>query len=884
VPRGMRAHGRAAWGPLGLDFPATGYVIEDDVVYLHAGRFGLHEPCAVVLSNDSFLTSDGRGGSELFAHGGLYPEEVLMPWLEFTRDRSPIELGFALEGRGVAGSQGELHLKVHNPSELAVRLVRLEIAINDAYFDLTETVDSMSSTELRLPWASWPTKRELQNLQVTLRYSVPSGEIQAVAGVPSLESEELYVKDDILGTLGVWMNFEVQRHDTEELARKVQEIFGKLVIDKQRLPMSQLQKRGIPAYVGEWVLDSLVSGTGPLSPEEARKVQAWAAKVIPGSGDQKVIKYRLSQGETVKVLTPVEVEIYLKRDRNERLALLKLLNLNEVNIADELLDRYPDLLRLGMWGVTELMNSSSGVSILDFRPMQASVNLDLYKKARHKFTVDEWRDLMLLSMGYNPQVFTDEERLALLTRLLPLVQKSMHLMELAPKGTGKSYIYENISPRVRLISGGNVSPAVLFVNNASGQWGLLARSAVVVLDEVQTLKFQKPEEIVGGLKGFLANGRLTRGGLYETASDTALVLLANVALDERQQPISSPLINELPGFLQETAFLDRLRGIIPGWKVRKLGGSSFATSVGVKTDFFGDALLALRDDLYADQYCARRISLLGDRLYRRNEEAIRTISSGMMKILFPHGEVSNPDFRRYCVEPAVELRQLVWEQLYMLDAEYRQYEEWLGYELLDEQSALDTVEDVSSRDRRPAALYARSTATTGLKTPSVRELIDRGESRTVEFKSSARWNLHKGDKDPAIEREILKTVAGFMNADGGTLLIGVSDNRQPVGLRNDYKLTKKGNRDPRDSFENWLTDLLDTSIGRPALANVIVSFEDVDRHDVCRVEVKPARQPAYVRRDKQTMDFYVRFNNGTRLLTVEDAVTYIRDHEWKGSG
>ena len=122
------------------------------------------------------------------------------------------------------------------------------------------------------------------------------------------------------------------------------------------------------------------------------------------------------------------------------------------------------------------------------------------------------------------------------TRLLPLVQKSMHLMELAPKGTGKSYIYENISPRVWLISGGNVSPAVLFVNNASGQWGLLARSAVVVLDEVQTLKFQKPEEIVGGLKGFLANGRLTRGGLYETASDTALVLLANVALDERINP------------------------------------------------------------------------------------------------------------------------------------------------------------------------------------------------------------------------------------------------------------------------------------------------------------------------------------------------------------
>src|SRR5690606_16133249 len=125
----------------------------------------------------------------------------------------------------------------------------------------------------------------------------------------------------------------------------------------------------------------------------------------------------------------------------------------------------------------------------------------------------------------------------------------MHLIELAPRGTGKSYVYENISPRVRLLSGGSVSTAVLFVNNASGQWGLLARYKVVVLDEVQTLRFEKPEEIVGGLKGFLANARLTRGGLHESSSDCGLVMLANITLDAQQQPIVSPLIKELPEFL-----------------------------------------------------------------------------------------------------------------------------------------------------------------------------------------------------------------------------------------------------------------------------------------------------------------------------------------------
>jgi ATP-dependent Lon protease len=124
------------------------------------------------------------------------------------------------------------------------------------------------------------------------------------------------------------------------------------------------------------------------------------------------------------------------------------------------------------------------------------------------------------------------------------------------------------------------------------------------------------------------------------------------------------------------------------------------------------------------------------------------------------------------------------------------------------------------------------------------ELMERGESRTVEFKSSARWNMHRGDRDQAIEREIVKAVAGFMNAHGGTLLIGVNDDHEAVGLENDYKLTKKSTRDPRDSFENWLTDLFDTSIGKAALANVSVTFEDVGGRDVCRVEVEPSRHPS----------------------------------------
>lgn len=468
-----------------------------------------------------------------------------------------------------------------------------------------------------------------------------------------------------------------------ELNSKVQQVFGELAIDKRRLRMSQLDKRGVPAYVGEWLLDTIAPVTGDNTEKDAsEKIHKWADKYLPRPEDANIIRNRLLNGETVKVLTSVQVEIVLNRRRQERVAKLSLLQISDAYISDDLVERYPALLNQGMWGVVTLMSTSNGPAVADFKPMQATVNLELFKEARRKFTLSEWMDVLLTSMGYNPLVFTEDEKILLLCRLLPLVQKNMHLIELAPKGTGKSYIYENISPQVRLVSGGNVSPAVLFVNNATGQWGLLARYKVVVLDEVQTLKFEKPQEIIGGLKGFLANGRLTRGGLHETASDCGLVLLANILLDAEQKPLVTPLVRELPDFLQEPAFLDRIRGILPGWRIRKLSSECFAAGIGLKSDFLGDALIALRDDLAIDEWCTRRIQLTGKKRYKRNEDAVQSIASGMMKLLFPHGEVSREDFGHYCARPAQMLRQLVWDQLQTLDAEYRQYESEISYELL----------------------------------------------------------------------------------------------------------------------------------------------------------------------------------------------------------
>ncbi len=472
-----------------------------------------------------------------------------------------------------------------------------------------------------------------------------------------------------------------------DLDNKVVQVFGNLAFDKQRLRASQLGKRGVPAYVGEWLLDELVPGTGDLTAEDTAKVLRWADRYLPRPEDANAIKNRLLNGEVVKVLTSVQVDVVLNRNRRERVAKMSLLQILDAQIADGLVEKYPDLLNQGLWGVVELISmpeTSDGppIAVVSFKPLQSTISLDLFKEARREFSLSEWMDVLLTSMGYNPSVFTEGEKLLLLCRLLPLVQKNMHLIELAPKGTGKSYIYENISPQVRLVSGGNVSPAVLFVNNATGQWGLLARYKVVVLDEVQTLKFEKPQEIIGGLKGFLANGRLTRGGLHETASDCGLVLLANIKLDSQQQPITSPLVKELPDFLREPAFLDRIRGLLPGWRIRKLSSECFAAGIGLKSDFLGDPLLALREDLAFDEWCGRTVQLVGEKRYKRNEDAVQAIASGLVKLLFPHSQVSREDFEHYCVRPAQMLRQFIWEELQTLDAEYRQYESDIRYEIL----------------------------------------------------------------------------------------------------------------------------------------------------------------------------------------------------------
>lgn len=458
----------------------------------------------------------------------------------------------------------------------------------------------------------------------------------------------------------------------------VLEVFGNLCIDKTRLPSSGLSAAGVPSFVAEWLLDKIVPGSGALTATELEKVNNFIKKVFPRKDDRNEIIFNLTQRKEQKLIVLMQVRIKLEQTGKqipEPLAQIPVLNFNECIISTQTVERYKKLLRQGIWGKTTLVMLPDGkVEIIDFEPFQcSSVNLEEYAECRSKFNTQEWQDLLLCSMGFDPQhsSYNQDAKTWILARLLPLVESNYHVMELAPKGTGKSFVFENISNKVAVISGGKVTPAQLLINGKTKEVGLLGRYDVVVLDEVQSLTFDDTDEIIGPLKNYLASGRYNRSGFADISSDCSLVMLANIELDEELKPRNEDnLMSNLPQLFAETAFLDRFAGIIPGWEIPKFSREMIASQVGLKMDFFGEALLSLRQDNRFSSYAHQHIHFHKNTDVREQNAIIKS-ASGFLKILYPHLELTLADFQRDCLEPARKLRQGIRQSLYYLDDEFK---------------------------------------------------------------------------------------------------------------------------------------------------------------------------------------------------------------------
>ncbi len=676
-----------------------------------------------------------------------------------------------------------------------------------------------------------------------------------------------------------------------DLDPKTTEVFAGKVVRKDLVRKVKVGAN-VPVYVLEYLIGKYCATDDPVAVEAGlRMVNRTIAQNFIRPDEANKAQFELKDRGKATYIDKVRVRALEDKDWAE----MANFGNKYLHVPDHLIRKYPRILELGVWAQVDLEyrpmddeehgGKGRPFYITDIRPIQlASFDFEQYVEGRTQFTTEEWMDLIIRSVGLEPSYYDRRLKLLFLTRLVPMAERNYNLIELGPRGTGKSFVYRETSPNSILISGGKTTVAQLFAHMGTGRIGLVGHWDVVAFDEVAGIQFAD-STVIQIMKDYMESGSFARGR-EELPAEASMVFLGN--LDEPPERLlrKGHLFVNLPDAMIDAAFLDRMHFYLPGWDAPKMEQRFFSDHYGFISDYLAEALRSSRRQNYSgavDEEFA-----LGEHLNARDERAVRKTVSGLIKILHPHGEWTRAELREY-LELALEGRRRVKEQLKKLapheysKTAFSYVERDTGVEFwveVPEQPDNAVAETIIGEERGDAPASSKPQALpTEEKKLSAKELMKYGESRTVEFKSSARWNLHRGDKDPAVEREIVKAIAGFMNAHGGTLLIGVNDAHEPLGLENDYKVTRKGNRDPRDSFENWLTDLFDNSIGKPALANVSVTFEVVDGRDVCRVDVEPSRKPIYAR-GKQTKDFFVRLNNGTRSLDIEEAFDYISSHEW----
>ncbi|PKP57270.1 BREX system Lon protease-like protein BrxL [Candidatus Atribacteria bacterium HGW-Atribacteria-1] len=458
--------------------------------------------------------------------------------------------------------------------------------------------------------------------------------------------------------------------------QKAKDYYGEIVINKGLFRQAGFGSRALPAYVGEWILSHYMADQEELTTEIRNNVAKFVAKYLPAKGQKEEWKNRLLNQEPVNLLDHYTVSINLKT--GQRHLNSPFFDIKDAYITEHLVDDNEFLLTSGVWGVGELFyippdteKGKGQVWMRDFKPFQiARIDLDYFIECRQYFSIEEWIDLLVSSMGFSPVVNDDYQKMLLLTRMLPLVEPRINLVELAPKGTGKSFVFDHLSRYARVIGGGKVTPAALFHNNQSHEPGLVTRYDVVVLDEVQSVRGDSAGEVSAMLKVYLESGKFSRGKTEATA-ESGFVMLANISLDERRIPIhlEKGIFKEFPNFLQETAFIDRLHGIIPGWYLPRVSQETPSIYLGFKGDLFAEILHSLRKDLKYVDYVNVKMHLSGcDDL--RDKKAITRTATAYLKLLFPNLEVSNEEFIKYCVKPAIELRQKIRDELWKMDREY----------------------------------------------------------------------------------------------------------------------------------------------------------------------------------------------------------------------
>lgn len=456
-----------------------------------------------------------------------------------------------------------------------------------------------------------------------------------------------------------------------ELDQKINAHFPGLVVRKD-LVKTVKGNAIVPSYVLEYLLGQYCATSDESTIQTGIKtVKEILAKHYVNRNEAGLVRSNIKEKGRYKVIDKIGVDLNDKKDVYE--AQFSNLGIKGVLVDSGTVKKHPKLLVGGVWCIADLeyeFTDDKSVSpwiLSTLKPIQLShFDFDGYVEARKQFCTEEWIDLLVQSIGFNPEMFGKRSKLTQLVRLIPFCERNYNLIELGPKGTGKSHIYSEFSPHGILISGGEVSVPKLFVNNSSGKIGLVGYWDCVAFDEFAGKQKRVDKALVDIMKNYMANKSFSRG-VETLGAEASMVFVGNTQHTVPYMLKHSNLFCELPDKFCDSAFLDRIHFYIPGWEVDIIRGEMFSNGYGFVVDYLAEILRSLRNHDYSDRY-KEHFSLSSD-ISTRDRDGINKTFSGLMKILFPHGGATQEEVEEL-LRFAIEGRKRVKDQLMRIDSTY----------------------------------------------------------------------------------------------------------------------------------------------------------------------------------------------------------------------
>lgn len=456
-----------------------------------------------------------------------------------------------------------------------------------------------------------------------------------------------------------------------ELDNKINQHFPGLVVRKD-LVKTVKGNAIVPTYVLEYLLGQYCATNDEASIQTGiDTVKEILRRHYVHRNEAGLTRSIIREKGRHRVIDKISVALNDKQDIYE--AEFANLGIKKVLVDSGTVKKHPKLLVSGVWCIADveyMFSEDKAVSpwiLGSLKPIQLSYfDFDGYIEARRQFTTEEWIDLLIQSIGFNPEMFGRRSKLLQLVRLIPYCERNYNLIELGPKGTGKSHIYSEFSPHGILISGGEVTVPKLFVNNTTGKIGLVGYWDVVAFDEFAGKKKRADKALVDILKNYMANKSFSRG-IETLGAEASMVFVGNTQHTLPFMLKHSDLFDELPEKYHDSAFLDRIHFYIPGWEVDIIRGEMFSEGYGFVVDYLAEILRALRNYDYSDRY-QDYFSLSSD-ISTRDRDGVQKTFSGLMKILFPHEEATVAEIQEI-LRFAIEGRRRVKDQLLRIDSTY----------------------------------------------------------------------------------------------------------------------------------------------------------------------------------------------------------------------